>query len=250
MKASHSCNLCIVIPIYNHGKQLPNTIENISKYNLPIILIDDGNQDNTKEVIKKIANEFKNIILTESFDKNQGKGVAVSYGTKLAFEMGYTHMLQIDADGQHNSNDIPKFIQAMKDNPQALISGMPIYDDSIPKSRLHGRKITNFWVAIETLSFNLKESMCGFRIYPLQAYIKLMKKRAFSVKMDFDIDVIVRMYWLGLPIIYINTKVIYPQDGYSNFRMFKDNVRISWTHTKLVTGMILRLPILLWRKIR
>ncbi|MEY8672968.1 glycosyltransferase family 2 protein [Francisella philomiragia] len=248
--SSSDCNLCIVVPIYNHGKQLRNTIKNIARYDLPIILINDGSQDNTKQIMREVADEFNNIVLIESLDKNQGKGVAVSYGANLAFKMGYTHMLQIDADGQHDSTDIPKFIQAMQQNPHALISGMPIYDDSIPKSRLHGRKITNFWVAIETLSFDLKESMCGFRIYPLEAYTKLMQKKTFSVKMDFDIDVIVRMYWLGLPIVYINTKVIYPQDGYSNFRMFRDNIRISWTHTKLVTGMIIRLPLLLWRKIR
>ncbi|XSZ47320.1 hypothetical protein ACP8HZ_00295 [Francisella noatunensis] len=127
----------------------------------------------------------------------------------------------------------------MQQNPQALISGMPIYDDSIPKSRLHGRKITNFWVAIETLSFDLKESMCGFRIYPLEAYAKLMQKRTFSVKMDFDIDVIVRMYWLGLHIVYINTKVIYPQDGYSSIsECFYIMLEYSLHHTKLVTGIL------------
>lgn len=142
--SSSDCNLCIVVPIYNHGKQLRNTIKNIARYDLPIILINDGSQDNTKQIMREVAGEFNNIVLTESLDKNQGKGVAVSHGANLAFKIGYTHMLQIDADGQHDSTDIPKFIQAMQQNPQALISGMPIYDDSIPKSRLHGRKITNF----------------------------------------------------------------------------------------------------------
>ena len=242
--------LCIVVPIYNHGQQLTSTLENLSKFDLPIILVDDGSNSQTKKVIEKIAPMISQIVVIETLFENMGKGVAVTVGAKKAFELGYSHMFQIDADGQHDSADIPKFIAEMNAYPTALISGMPKYDESIPKSRLHGRKITNFWVAIETWTLKITEAMCGFRIYPLEQYLKLSDKKPFASRMDYDIDVIVRMYWANVDVRFITTKVIYPENGHSNFRMIKDNIRISWTHTKLVFWMLLRSPLLLWRKLR
>ena len=242
--------LCIVIPIYNHGSQLTDTLVKLSKFDLPIILVDDGSDASTKAVIEKIAPTISQIVANETLFENMGKGVGVTVGAKKAFELGYTHIFQIDADGQHDSDDIPKFIAEMNAHPTALISGMPKYDESIPKSRLHGRKITNFWVAIETWTCKITEAMCGFRIYPLESYLKLSNKKPFASRMDYDIDVIVRMYWSGVDVRFITTKVIYPENGHSNFRMIKDNVRISWTHTKLVCGMLVRSPLLLWRKLK
>ncbi|APC96830.1 glycosyltransferase family 2 protein [Francisella frigiditurris] len=242
--------LCIVIPVYRHGKQLGKTLENLSIYDLDIILVDDGNDSETKNIIAKLHQKFSQIIAVETLEENQGKGIAVTLGAKKAQELGYTHMLQIDADGQHNSKDIPKFIEEMNKYPEDMISGLPQYDGSIPKSRLHGRKITNFWVAIETWSLNIPEAMCGFRIYPLKSFLKLSEFKKFASRMSFDIDVLVRLYWFGVDIRFIPTKVIYPKDGYSNFAMLKDNVRISLTHTRLFFGMLLRIPMLLLRKLR
>ena len=246
----NNIKLCIVVPIYNHGKQLYKTIANIAKFELPIIMVDDGSNQETKDAIVTVTSDFEALVTLHSLEQNMGKGVAVTTGAAIAKDIGYTHIFQIDADGQHDSDDVPKFIEMMHKNPTALISGMPEYDESIPKSRLHGRKITNFWVAIETWTMSITEAMCGFRIYPLDAYTELSDRKSFSPKMDFDIDVIVRSYWYGVPIKFITTKVIYPKDGYSNFRMLKDNIRISWTHTKLCFGMIIRSPILLWKKLK
>ncbi len=242
--------LCIVVPVYNHGRQLGGTLAKLSQYDLPIILVDDGSDTDTQEAIKKAQDNISQVIAVETLTQNMGKGEAVTTGARKAQSLGYTHIFQIDADGQHDSADIPKFIAKMEQNPTALVSGMPIYDESIPKSRLHGRKITNFWVAIETWTTKITEAMCGFRIYPLDSYLELANRKAFANRMDYDIDVIVRMYWRGVDICFIDTAVIYPEDGHSNFRMFKDNVRISSTHTRLVFGMLLRSPILLWRKIK
>lgn len=244
----HNNKLCIVIPIYRHGKQLKNTLQKLSEHNLDIILVDDGNDLQTKEIIAQLAEKFSQIIAVETLQENQGKGVAVSTGIKKAHELEYTHVFQIDADGQHDSTDIPKFISEMNKYPKSMISGLPIYDESIPKSRLHGRKITNFWVAIETWNLNIPEAMCGFRIYPIESYLKLLKSKKFASRMSYDIDVLVRLYWAGVNIRFIPTKVIYPQDGYSNFEMLQDNIRISATHTRLFFGMLLRSPKLLFRK--
>ncbi len=242
--------ICIVVPIYNHGDQLFKTIKNLTAFDLPIIIVDDGSKAQTKENISIVVNTFDKIIEHKTLSHNMGKGYAVTVGVNIASDLGYTHIFQIDADGQHDFNDIPKFITDMNSHTQALISGMPIYDNSIPKSRLHGRKITNFWVSVEILSMKLTESMCGFRIYPVKEYLEINSIKNFANRMDFDIDVIVRMHWYGVDVRYINTKVIYPHDGYSNFKMVQDNIRITRTHTTLVIGMLLRLPLLVWRKIK
>lgn len=234
--------LCMVIPIYNHGHALPETIKRLSVYNLPMILVDDGSDAPTKAVIAEVKHQFTQVIALETLAQNQGKGSAVIQGAKLALTLGYTHMLQIDADGQHDSSDIPKFIEMMNDQPNALISGHSQYDESIPKSRLYGRKITNFWVMIETWSCRIPESMCGFRIYPLQAFVDLVTQQSIGQRMTFDIEILVRMYWQGVPLKFIPTKVIYPEDGHSNFKMWRDNVQISWMHTRLFFGMLWRIP--------
>ena len=238
---------CIIIPVYNHGKLLQTNIESIMAYGLQIILINDGSNTETSKILTKIANENEKIIL-HNFSKNQGKGAALTKGFFIAFENGFTHALQIDADGQHNISDIPTFIKLSENNPKSLINGCPIYDQSVPKSRLYGRKITNFWVAIETISFDIKDAMCGFRIYPLESTISILKNYQISRGMGFDIEIIVLLYWGGIKIINQPTKVIYPLNGSSNFKMFRDNLQISLLHTKLFFGMIFRIFLLIKHK--
>jgi hypothetical protein len=155
----------------------------------------------------------------------------------------------MDADGQHDAEAIPFFLKAARKHPEDLIAGFPQYDGSVPKSREQGRKITNFWVAIETLSKDIPDSMCGFRIYPVKSTMPVAKKLT-SYRMGFDIEILVRLSWAGVKMRFYPIKVTYPEDGVSNFRVFGSNVEISWTHTKLCTGMILRLPVILWRRFK
>jgi hypothetical protein len=158
--------------------------------------------------------------------------------------------LQIDADGQHDLSDTEQLLQLVEKNPKSLISGQPVYDDSIPKSRLWGRSITHFWVHIETCSLQVKDTMCGFRIYPLQSTCQLINDVTLGKRMDFDIEIMVRLFWRNVDIKFVPTHVDYPEDGQSHFRPLQDNVLISWLHTRLVFGMLLRLPLLLWRKVQ
>ena len=153
---------CIVIPVYNHGKLLENNLSELLSFNIPLILVNDGSNQETREILTKISTENKEIIL-HNLPKNQGKGAALEEAFFSAFQNGFSHALQIDADGQHQISDIPKFITLAKNNPEALINGTPLYDESSPKSRVYGRKITNFWVALETISLNISDAMCGFR---------------------------------------------------------------------------------------
>ena len=181
-------------------------------------------------------------------EKNGGKGAAVISGLEKAYEMGFTHALQMDADGQHDADAIPFFLKAAKKHPFDLVAGMPQYDGTVPKSREQGRKITNFWVAVETLSRSIPDSMCGFRVYPI-AKVWPVAKKIRTYRMGFDIEILVRLSWAGLKMYFYPIKVKYPEDGVSNFRAFGDNVEISWTHTKLCFGMLIRSPIILGRRL-
>jgi hypothetical protein len=161
---------------------------------------------------------------------------------------GYTHALQIDADGQHTVSDIPHFFEQAQRHPQAVIVGYPIYDESVPALRFYSRYLTHVWVWINTLSLTIKDSMCGFRVYPLPAMLALMRRRRLGRRMNFDTDVLVRLYWDGLEIVNVPTRVGYPADGVSHFRVWRDNVLISCMHATLFFGMLLRAPKLLARK--
>lgn len=240
-------NPCLVIPCYNHARHLSEIIDELGSYGLPIIIVDDGGNSIDAEILKVLTDNCTNRYLVTLLE-NKGKGGAVIEGFKVADAQGFTHVLQIDADGQHAMEDIPKFIALAKNNPNALISGAPIYNDSVPKSRLYSRYITHFWVWIETLSFSIVDSMCGFRVYPLKETLRLIHKEKIGHYMDFDIEVMVRLYWQNIPVLFVKTHVNYPESGLSNFRVLQDNVRISWMHTRLFFGMVIRSPILIGRK--
>ncbi|WP_305419387.1 glycosyltransferase family 2 protein [Photobacterium leiognathi] len=239
-------NPCFLIPCYNHGATVPAVIDALTSYGFPIIIVDDGSELATRKILSEQAKRPNITIVT--LPKNQGKGGAVIAGIKQADRLGFSHALQIDADGQHDLAALPKLLEASQAHPEALISGQPIYDDSVPKSRLYGRYATHIWVWIETLSFNIKDSMCGFRSYPIRPIVNVINHNKLGLRMDFDTEIMVRFYWDNGDIRFIDTKVIYPEDGISHFDALWDNVKISWMHTKLFFGMLPRIPKLIKRK--
>ena len=238
-----------VIPNYNHHLVIRDTIAALVAFGLPIILVDDGSNEQTQSVLANIELEFTQVTLIRR-DHNGGKGAAVQTGLAHAYKAGWSHAIQVDADGQHDLNDVQQLIDRSNFSPTALVSGRPVYDGSISKGRYYGRFITHFWVYIETLSFVLKDTMCGFRIYPLAAYNKLINNTKLGYKMDFDIEVMVKLYWQGTPVEFIKTKVHYPENGVSHFNVWDDNVLISKMHTRLVFGMLCRLPRLIAGKFK
>ena len=236
---------CVLIPCYNHGAMLASVLARLAPFNLPVIVVDDGSDARTKQHIAALdAPQLRVLTLPH----NQGKGAAVIAGLRAAAAAGFSHALQLDADGQHQVEDTPRMLAEAERYPHCLISGQPQYDASIPKSRLYGRYITHFWVWVETLSFSLKDSMCGFRVYPLAASLKLCDRRAIGQRMDFDTEIMVRLYWQGTPSRFIRTRVTYPPSGLSHFDALHDNLRISWMHTRLFFGMLPRIPQLLSRR--
>jgi glycosyltransferase involved in cell wall biosynthesis len=239
-----SFSLCFIVPVYNHGATVGATVMALDAHGLPIYLVDDGSAAATAEELDRLAARLPRIRLVRR-ETNGGKGAAVMSGINAAFADGLTHALQVDADGQHALADIPDFLSAARATPESLICGVPEYDASIPKGRLYGRYATHIWVWIETLSFEIQDSMCGFRVYPLGAVHRLIKEVHLGTRMDFDIEVLVRLFWRGVRIVNRPTRVTYPEDGISHFRPLQDNLRISWLHTRLFFGMLVRLPQLL-----
>jgi len=240
---------CIVIPNYNHTILLDSFIGSLSRFQLPVIMVDDGSDVKSSIYFDTLVTQFNYLTLIKH-QTNQGKGGAVQTGLKAAFRLGYSHALQIDADGQHDINDIEKLINVSKQKPLALISGQPIYDASVPIHRYYARNITHFWVWIETLSFHIKDTMCGYRVYPLVSTLKLIDEVPLGKRMDFDIEIMVRLFWRKVEVFFIPTAVDYPEHGISHFKALDDNILISWLHTRLVFGMFIRSPFLLYRNLR
>jgi len=239
---------CIIIPVYNHQDTIRATVASLLRHGLPIYLVDDGSDQPTRDELARIRVDFP-LVRASRLPRNSGKGAAVVSGMKLALADGMTHALQIDADGQHDTADVPRFVGRAAVRPDAMICGAPVYDGSAPKLRQYGRYISHVWVWVETLSFAIRDSMCGFRLYPLAAACALVEDVSLPVRMDFDTAIAVRLAWRGVPVENLPTRVIYPASGVSHFDMLRDNLRITLTHARLVCGMVLRLPLLLWRKL-
>ncbi|MBJ4954504.1 glycosyltransferase [Salmonella enterica subsp. enterica serovar Goldcoast] len=238
---------CVLIPCYNHGAMMSGVLDRLQPFNLPCVVVDDGSDKTTRDELARLAAEYSNLMLIR-LPVNAGKGAAVISGIQAAADAGFSHAVQVDADGQHAIEDIPRLLALAKEHPTALISGQPIYDDSVPRSRLYGRWVTHIWVWIETLSLQLKDSMCGFRVYPVAPTLQLAQRVTLGKRMDFDTEVMVRLYWQGNTSYFIPTRVTYPQDGLSHFDALKDNLRISLMHTRLFFGMLPRIPSLLFRR--
>ncbi len=241
-------NPCFLVPHYNHAQALVGTIARLARYKLPILLIDDGSAPEQFARVQQLAADYPQLRVVRH-EQNAGKGAAVIDGMRRAHAAGFTHAFQIDADGQHDTQVVPQFLTAAEREPEALIAGQPVYDASVPKARLYGRRITDFWVIVETWSRDVADAMCGFRVYPLRPMMTLLDRISLPPRMDFDIAVLVRLYWRGVAMRFLPVSVIYPQDGVSHFRVWRDNLHISRAHSRLFFGMLLRSPILLWRKL-
>ena len=245
-----SIRACVIIPVYNHADGIGPTLDAVLPSGLPVLLVDDGSEPRCAEMLALLSERHSNQVQLLSRPENGGKGAAMADGFRAALTAGYSHALQIDADGQHDAGDIPAFIKAAEAASDAVICGVPRYDDSVPRARLYGRYVTHVWVWINTLSLQIRDSMCGFRLYPLPATVAVLNEEHVGARMQFDTEIIVRLFWRGVAVVNLPTAVRYPVDGVSHFAMWQDNVRISAMHARLFFTMLWRLPRLLWRRWR
>jgi len=225
---------CAVIPVYNHEGAVPAVV--------------DASSPACAAVLEQLAKREQVFLIRLAL--NQGKGGAVMAGLREAARLGFSHALQVDADGQHDLRDVDNFIASSRAHPEALICGYPQYDSSVPKGRLYARYLTHVWVWINSLSLQIPDSMCGFRVYPLPPVLALIDSVKLGKRMDFDPEVLVRLAWRNQPMRWLPTKVHYPTDGLSHFRLLHDNALISSMHTRLFFGMLLRAPQILWQRWR
>ncbi|MFT3761469.1 MAG: glycosyltransferase family 2 protein [Pseudoxanthomonas sp.] len=248
MNADAAFDPVVLIPVYDHERAIGDVVRRVLATGQRCLLVDDGSHADCARVLDELALQPGVRLLR--LPRNLGKGGAVMAGLREAARSGATHALQIDADGQHDAGDIPAFLDDARAHPDAVVCGVPRYDDSVPKARLYGRYLTHVWVWINTLSLDIRDTMCGFRVYPLAPLLRLIDSETPGSRMDFDTEVLVRLHWRGVRIVERETRVTYPQDGVSHFDTWRDNLHISRMHAKLFFGMLWRAPGLLARRLR
>ncbi len=237
---------CALVPTFDNPLTVRPVVERVRAHVADVIVVDDGSADPGREAADSLARD--GLALVRRRPRNGGKGAAVKDGLRLAAELGFTHCLQIDADGQHDTDDIPRLMDAARARPDALVLGQPVFDTSAPSLRRRARLISRFLTDIQTGKRVIQDPLCGFRVYPVGAAIGA---KARGDHMDFDIEIAVRMIWHGCPVVNVPTRVRYltaAEGGVSHFRMIRDNVLISWAHTRLCTGALAR--VLTGRRLR
>jgi glycosyltransferase involved in cell wall biosynthesis len=241
----------VLIPSYNPGPKVFDTVRAALEQWSPVWVVVDGSTDGSAAALQTMAASeprLKVLVLPD----NRGKGAAVLYGIRAALEAGFTHALAMDSDGQHPAEKIPAFMQASQLAPAAMVLGRPIFDASAPRLRVRGRKISNGWTHVETLGAGIGDSLYGFRVYPMAALERVMRHQPWMRRFDFDVEAVVRLSWRGVRPINLPAPVRYfrPEEGgVSHFNYWRDNVLLTWMHTRLFLGFLIRLPLLLGRRL-
>ena len=245
----------VVILTYNTGTErvLP-VVRGAMEAWAPVSVVVDGSTDGSAEALVDLEKEVgdESLLRVMVLPENGGKGGAVLHALRQAEAQGFTNALTMDADGQHPAEAVGKFMEASQGDPRAMVLGVPIFDESAPALRVKGRKVSNFWANLETLWGGVRDSLFGFRVYPVTALKEVMEKNRWSRRFDFDPEVAVRLFWRGVKPINIETPVRYfsEEEGVSQFRYLRDNALLSWMHTRLMFGFALRLPVLARRRLR
>jgi len=240
----------LLVPSYNTGALLKVTIEEALQQWLPIWVIIDGSDDGSEALLAPLQAQYPDTLLVIKLPQNRGKGAAILEGITQAQAKGFTHVLTMDADHQHPADYIKQFMQMSIDNPEAMILGEPMFDDSAPMIRVKGRRISNWWANLETMGWGIHDSLFGMRVYPIQDLIAVMHSTSWARRFDFEPEIAVRMAWSAVPVLNILTPVRYiakEEGGVSQFKYGRDNVLLIGMHIRLFTGFLLRLPKLILR---
>ena len=240
----------VLIPSYNSGAKVYETVAQARAYWNPVWVVVDGSTDGTTAVLQDMATRDDGLRVFV-LPQNQGKGAAVLHGLDQAAEQGFTHALCMDSDGQHPANLIESFMQCSAATPAAMVLGVPVFDASAPALRVWGRKVSNGWAHLETLWAGIGDSLYGFRVYPIEPLRRVMRGQRWMRRFDFDPEAAVRLCWAGVPPINLPAPVKYLQaheGGVSHFNYRRDNLLLTWMHIRLMLGFLRRLPALIMGK--
>jgi len=250
--APRSATHLVLIPSYNPGPMVFETVRDARRHWAPVWVVVDGSTDGTAQELEAMARDDPGLRVFV-LPRNMGKGAAVLHGLEIAAAEGFTHALTMDSDGQHPPQCIREFMARSQAEPRAMVMGVPIFDASAPRIRVNGRKLSNWWANVETLGRKIDDSLYGFRLYPIADLIAVMRSQRWMRRFDFDPEAGVRMAWRGVPAINIPAPVRYlkpGEGGISHFNYLRDNVLLTWMHTRLVLEFLVRLPFLAWRELR
>ena len=242
----------VLIPSFNSGAKLIETVRAARAQWAPVWVVIDGSTDGSGATAEQLAEadpEIRIFVLP----RNQGKGAAILHGLRLAEAEGFTHALTMDADGQHPALLIPHFIEKSRAHPDALVLGRPIFDESAPRIRVLGRKLSNWCTNLETLWAGDFDSLFGFRVYPIEDLRRLMESSRWMRRFDFDAEAAVRLCWSGYRPISLPAPVRYftaGEGGVSHFHYGRDNILLTWMHARLIVDCVRRLPSIVRRRVR
>ena len=242
----------VLIPSYNPGVKLDETVRGALAQWAPVWVVVDGSTDGSAARLQAMA-EGDDRLRVLVLPRNVGKGAAVLHGIELAAAQGFTHALTMDSDGQHPAHLIPEFMAVSQAQPDAMVLGAPVFAADAPRLRVNGRKLSNGWADLETLWAGIGDSLFGFRVYPIAPLREVMTGQRWMRRFDFDPEAVVRMCWLGVKPINLPATVRYfrpDEGGVSHFNYLRDNLLLSWMHGRLLLGFLLRLPLLVVRRIR
>jgi len=241
----------VLIPSFNPGARVYETVRAARAQWDPVWVVVDGSTDGTTEGLRKMADDDAGLRVLV-LPHNSGKGAAVMHGIERAASEGFTHVLTMDSDGQHPAQCIVEFMQTSQRQSQAMVLGVPQFDASAPSLRVKGRRVSHWWANLATLWIGIGDSLFGFRVYPIAPLLAVMKKNHWMRRFDFDPEAAVRLCWRNVKPINIPAPVKYlssDEGGVSHFNYLRDNVLLTWMHTRMFIGFLLRLPVLIWRKI-
>jgi len=231
----------VLIPSYNTGPKLFETVADALRYARPVWVVIDGSTDGTGERLAKQSRGNPDIrVLRRAC--NGGKGAAVLDGLRAAVAAGFTHVLVMDSDGQHPAALIPEFIALSREHPAAMILGVPVFDHAAPRLRVLGRRLSNALTQIETRGA-IGDSLFGFRVYPAATLLAVMEASRWMRRFDFDAEAAVRLSWRGVPAINHPAPVRYlraDEGGVSHFRYGRDNALLTAMHARLMTEFLVR----------